>query len=97
MPGAALNGVYDKLVMKLSCNDFITGADNGLADPFIKNMGIHIGHGCGFFDPCQIVDKSRMKRAACNIEIMLCPKTLHTVISFRRNLHGADGICFQTS
>ena len=95
--GTALNGVYNKLTVQLSGYDFITGADNGLTDLLIKNMGSHIGHGCGLFDPGQIVDKSRMKRASCNIEIMFCPKTLHTVICFCRNLHSTDGICFQTS
>ncbi len=55
--GTALEHIHCEVVMKVSCQNFITGFADGISLCFIQNAQFMIGQGSGFFYIGQSLDK----------------------------------------
>ena len=95
-PGAALDGIHNKLIMQLPRDDLVACLENGLADALVQHIGRHVGHGSGLLDPGQIVDKYRMQGTLCDVEIVFGPQRLDSIIGFYRNLQGSYRVGFKS-
>ena len=93
---AALDGIHDKLVVKLTGDNLVTCLKDGLPDVLIQHIGRHIRHGSGFFDLCQVVDEYRVKGPSGDVKIVLCPQGLHPIVGFCGDFQRSYGIRFDS-
>ena len=93
---AALNGIAEELVMQLSCQNLITGGDDGIPAGIIQLPHRMVTNGASLLDHSHCVNKLRAQCLPGNAEVFRTAQGLHAIISISRHTAAANGIRFQT-
>ena len=95
-PGAALDEVGDELVKQFAGNQSVTGSHDRLGDPGVEYAEIAVGHRGSLLHISECLDKIRLHghRKAGDVEVLLSPERLDTVIDTVGKFFGAEEIFF---
>ena len=94
--GAALDRVYDKLIVQLSGNDLVAGLGNGRCPLLIQLTHLKVGDGRRLFNLRHTVDQFRMHFQPRYIKILISTKRLNPIIGILRHFLFSDRIVLQT-
>ena len=92
--GAALDGIYDKLVVKLTCNDLVTGLYNGVGALLVQFAYLKVGDGSGFFDLRNTVDQGFVHFQPGNVEIFIGSEGLYSIVGVFRHFLFSNRVMF---
>ena len=92
----ALDGVADKLVMKLSGKNLVTNLANGIFDFGVKFSHVVIANCAGFFDFGKGIDELSSESLPGYLEVFKSSQGLNTVVSIDWNMLGTNGVLLYT-
>ena len=90
--GTALDGVYDKLAVKLAGDDFVAGFYDGIGTLFIQFSHLKISDGSCLLDLGYAVDHFLVHLQAGNVKVLVGPKRLYAVVGIFRDFLFTDGV-----
>jgi hypothetical protein len=92
----ALDGVADKLVMKLSGKNLVTNLANGIFDFGVKFSHVVVANCAGFFDFGKGIDELSSESLTGYLKVFKPSQGLNTVVSIDRYLLGTNRVFFYT-